>query len=65
MKKFLTKKYYIFAIINKRFEVIFEKNLKMNIDTYQKNGWIKIRSFIKPYEIKEIRNKIDNFLKKI
>ena len=36
----------------------------MNIDTYQKNGWIKIRSFIKPYEIKEIRNKIDNFLKK-
>ena len=46
MKKFWTKKYYIFAIINKRFEVIFEKNLKMNIDTYQKMDGLKLEALL-------------------
>lgn len=36
----------------------------MNIDNYQKNGWIKIEKFIQYNQVKEIKKQIKNFLDK-
>ena len=34
----------------------------MNIDSFQKNGWIKIERFVQPNQVKEIKNQIKIFL---